>query len=46
MRKNLSAVNIGGPGLTIRGVNSPQHNPKKVEGFDKYGTCQTFYTKI
>ncbi len=46
MRKNLSAVNLAGPGLTVRGLNSPQHNLKKVEGFDKSTISQTFTSKI
>lgn len=45
MKKNLSVVALNGPGLTVRGVNSPQ-NSKKVEGFDKTSTSQSFSTKI
>jgi hypothetical protein len=33
MKKNLSAVSLG-PGLSVRGLNSPT-NIKKVEGIDK-----------
>lgn len=45
MKKNLSTVTLSVSPLSVRGVNSPQHN-KKVEGFDKNSTIQSFATKI
>ena len=48
MRKNLSAVSLNGPGLSVRGVNglNSPHNSKKDDGFDKASTAQSFATKI
>jgi hypothetical protein len=48
MKKNLSTITLNAPVLTVRGVNgvnSPQ-NHKKIEGFDKASTAQSFATKI
>lgn len=45
MKKNLSTVTLNVSPLSVRGVNSPQ-NAKKIEGFDKVSTIQSFNTKI
>jgi hypothetical protein len=42
MRKNISCISLNaGPGLSVRGLNSPK-NIKKVEGIDKNLTTQSF----